>query len=235
MTLPETKPSRGHTGRPLAAIDTPVTQSSFRGGGSLSRQPARRLARIGASDAEGQIAAEEARLVAQMAAGDVEAPVNELYSRYGPRLYRFGVQVLADAGLAEEMVQECFVRLWRTAGRFDAGRGSVGAYLFVIARSTAADIRKRPSSRPLLPVDEAHVPPQADSADQVLDRLIVREALSTLNPAHTEVLLLAQEEGLTQSQIAERLCVPLGTVKTRMFHGMRALRAALNERGVHAA
>jgi RNA polymerase sigma-70 factor, ECF subfamily len=114
------------------------------------------------------------------------------------------------------MVQECFVKLWRTAGRFDASRGSVGAYLFVIARSVAADIRKRPSSRPLLSVDEVHIPPQLDSVDQILDALIVREALETLSSAHLQVLRLAQDEGLTQSQIAERLGLPLGTVKTRM-------------------
>lgn len=190
---------------------------------------------VSLTDAVGQVAAEEAELVAQMAAGDHGGPVNELYRRYGRRLYRFGVQALGDQGLAEEMVQESFVRLWRAAGRFDAERGSVEAYLFVIARSVAADLRKRPSSRPLLPVDEAQVPPQSDDVDQILDSLIVREALDTLSPAHAEVLRLAQAEGLTQSQIAERLGVPLGTVKTRMFHGLRALRAALIERGFHVA
>jgi RNA polymerase sigma-70 factor, ECF subfamily len=186
-------------------------------------------------DAEDRRAAEEAELVAQMAAGDTGAPVTELYRRYSKRLYCFGIQVLGNTGLAEEMVQEAFVRLWRTAGRFDASKASVGTYLYVIARSTAADIRKRPSSRPLLAVEEADVPPQADSVDQILDGLIVHEALGTLSPAHLEVLRLAQDEGLTQSQIAERLGLPLGTVKTRMFHGMRALRTALVERGVHAA
>jgi len=184
--------------------------------------------------AEDRIAAEEAGLVAQIAHGEVDAPVGELYRRYSKRLYRFGVQVLGDGGLAEEMVQETFVRLWRTAGRFDTARGSVGAYLFVIARSTAADIRKRPSSRPLAPVEEAQVPPQPDTVDQILDGLIVREALETLGSGHAQVLQLAQEEGLTQSQIAERLGLPLGTVKTRMFHGIRAMRSALAERGFNA-
>jgi RNA polymerase sigma-70 factor (ECF subfamily) len=187
------------------------------------------------TDAEDQIAAQEAELVSQIAAGDIGTPVAELYRRYARRLYRFGVQALGDSGLAEEMVQECFVKLWRTAGRFDAARGSVGAYLFVIARSMAADIRKRPSSRPLLSVDEVHVPPQIDAVDQIHNALIVREALDTLSSAHLQVLRLAQDEGLTQSQIAERLGLPLGTVKTRMFHGMRALRAALVERGFNAA
>jgi RNA polymerase sigma-70 factor, ECF subfamily len=186
-------------------------------------------------DAEDRSLAAEAELVAQIAAGDIEAPMTELYRRYSKRLYYFGMQVLGNTGLAEEMVQESFVRLWRTAGRFEAGRASVSTYLYVIARSTAADIRKRPSSRPLLPVVEADVPPRADSADQIIDGVIVHEALGTLSPAQLEVLQLAHDEDLTQSQIAERLGLPLGTVKTRMFHGMRALRTALAERGVHAA
>ena len=172
--------------------------------------------------------------MAQIAAGDVGAPLAALYGRYGRRLFRFGVQHLSDLGLAEEMVQETFVRLWRTAGRFDAEKSSVGTYLYVIARSVAADIRKRPSSRPLMSVEDADMPPITDSVDQILDSVIIREAFETLGPAHAQVIRLAQDEGLTQSQIAERLGLPLGTVKTRTFHGMRALRTALIERGFHA-
>ena len=123
------------------------------------------------------------------------------------------------------------MRLWRTAGRFDAEKSSVGTYLYVIARSVAADIRKRPSSRPLMSVEDADVPPIPDSVDQILDSVIVREAFDTLGPAHAEVIRLAHERGLTQQQIADRLVLPLGMVKTRTFHGMRALRAALIERG----
>jgi RNA polymerase sigma-70 factor, ECF subfamily len=174
---------------------------------------------------------EDADLVAEIAAGDIGEPVAELYRRYGDRLYRFGFQLLRDTGLAEELVQECFVRVWRTAGRFDLSRGPVAAYLFVIARSVAADLRKRPSSRPLAPVDEAHMPPQPDNADRVVETLMVRDALDSLSAAHREVLMLVHAEGLTQSQIAERLGLPLGTVKTRMFHGLKALRTALAERG----
>ena len=186
------------------------------------------------TDAGDQIAAEEAELVAQMAAGDTDAPVSELYRRYGKRLYRFGVQNLGNEGLAEEMVQETFVRLWRTAAKFDADKAKVGTYLYVIARSVAADIRKRPSSRPLLPVEDVDIPPQPDAVDQILDSMIVREALESLGSGHAQVIHLAQDEGLTQSQIAERLGLPLGTVKTRMFHGLRAMRVALAERGFSA-
>jgi RNA polymerase sigma-70 factor, ECF subfamily len=174
---------------------------------------------------------EDADLVAQVAAGDIGAPMAELYRRYGGRIYRFGLNLLGDAGLADELVQECFVRLWRTAGRFDLSRGTVAAYMFVMGRSIAADLRKRPSSRPLMLVDEAQIPAQPDGADQVLETLIMRDALDSLSAAHREVLILVHAEGLTQSQIAERLGLPLGTVKTRMYHGLRALRAALGERG----
>ena len=173
--------------------------------------------------------------MAQIAAGDIGEPVAELYRRYSGRLYRYGVQSLGNPGLAEEMVQECFVRLWRTAAKFDGVRGSVAAYVFVIARSVAADVRKRPSSRQLLAVEDAQLPPQPDGTDQVLQSVMVREALESLSPAHVQVLMLAHEQGLTQAQIAERLGLPLGTVKTRMFHGLRALRAALVERGFDAA
>ncbi len=190
---------------------------------------------VSVAEAEERTAAEEAQLVAQIAAGDAGAPVTELYRRYGRRLFRFGVQVLGNDGLAEEMVQECFVRLWRTAGQFNPERGNVGTYLFVIARSVALDIRKRPSSRPLLPVDEVYEPPQFDNVEQILDSLIMREALDTLSPAHRQVVRMAHDQDLTQSQIAEKLGLPLGTVKTRMFHAVRALRTALDERGFHGA
>ena len=122
---------------------------------------------VSVAGVEDTLAHDDADLVARIASGDTGEPVAELYRRFGTRLYRFGFQQLGDAGLAEEMVQECFVRLWRTAGRFDLSRGSVAAYMFVMARSIAADLRRRPSSRPLAPVEEEHVPPQPDSTDQI--------------------------------------------------------------------
>jgi RNA polymerase sigma-70 factor, ECF subfamily len=182
---------------------------------------------------EDEAAREDADLVKQLADGDLHEPMEELYRRHAGRVYRFGLHLLGNAGLADELVQECFLRLWRTAGRFDTGRGTVAAYLTVIARSIAIDLSRRPSSRPLLPVEDAQVPPQPDSADKILDALIVRDALDALTPAHREVLMLFHAEGLTQSQIAERLGLPLGTVKTRIFHGLRGLKDALAQRGIN--
>ena len=186
------------------------------------------------AEAVDPLAADDDDLVAQIAAGDIGAPMSELYQRYAGRLYRYGLQALRDSGLAEEMVQECFVRLWRNAAQFDPGRGSVATYLLVIGRSVAADIRKRPSSRPLEQLEEGHLPPQMDSVDQILSSLMVRDALDSLTPAHRQVLAL-NAEGLTQSQIAARLELPLGTVKTRAFWAMRALRAALARQGFDPA
>ena len=181
--------------------------------------------------AEDDSAREDAQLVSRIAGGDLGEPMEELYRRYAGKLYWFGLHLLGNAGLADELVQECFLRLWRTAGRFDTSRGTVSAYMFVIGRSIATDLHRRPSSRPLLPVEDAQVPPQPDSADRIVESLMVRDALNSLTQAHREVLMLCHAEGLTQSQIAQRLGLPLGTVKTRMYHGLRALKAALAQRG----
>jgi RNA polymerase sigma-70 factor (ECF subfamily) len=125
-----------------------------------------------------RLRAEEADLVARIAAGgDVGPPAAELYRRYGRRLFRFGVRALGDNGLAEEMVQET-VAYGRAVRR---EKSSVGTYLYVIARSVAADVRKRPSSRPLQPVDDVEVPPQPDSVDQIVDSMVIDRASSRLS------------------------------------------------------
>lgn len=92
-------------------------------------------------------------------------------------MFRFGVRALGDNGLAEEMVQET-VAYGRAVRR---EKSSVGTYLYVIARSVAADVRKRPSSRPLLPVDDVEVPPQPDSVDQIVDSMVIDRASSRLS------------------------------------------------------
>jgi RNA polymerase sigma-70 factor, ECF subfamily len=188
---------------------------------------------LDAHQAELPLDAHQAELVAQIATGNIEGPMRELYQRYAGSIDRLGVQILGNTGLAEEVVQQSFERLWRSAARFDAQRGTVGAYLTVIARSIAYDIAKRPSSRPLLPLDENLLQPQGDSVDEILDTLIVQQALESLPEAQRDVLRMALD-GFTQSQIALRMGLPLGTVKTRTFHGMKALRTVLAERGIHA-
>ena len=182
------------------------------------------------SDTEARIAAQEALLIAQIADGHIEEPLRKLCRRYQKGLYRFGVHLLGDEGLADEMVQDSFQRLWRSAGHYDAGRGGVGHFLLVLARSAAADVRARRASRTPQPGCDLQVPPLSLSVDQILDSLMVRAALDKLSSPHAEVLRLALDEGLTQSEVAGRLAIPLRTVKALTFYAMRALCSALPER-----
>jgi RNA polymerase sigma-70 factor (ECF subfamily) len=172
----------------------------------------------------------DTELLLAMAAGHRSEPMHELYRRYAPRIYGLGVQLLSDRGLAEELVQETFVRLWRAADRFNPERGSPPSFIFAITRRLAIDLWRRPSSRPL---GADSPPPDDDQVDHLLLRLDVRAALDSLSDAHREILELSYGGQLKQVEIAARLGIPLGTVKTRSYHALRSLRAALDRRGIH--
>ena len=177
----------------------------------------------------------EAELVRRIGAGDRSAALGELYDRYGKRLYGLGVRLFGDRGAAEELVQETFVRVWRAAGGFDSSRGTVRAWLFTIARRTAVDLhRRRPGDRERLDAE----PPDAGAPDARIDALLlelaVEDAMETLSPPHRQAIELAYRHELSQSEIAERLGLPLGTVKSRTFAALRALREALADQGFDA-
>ena len=172
----------------------------------------------------------EAELLALVAAGDTGEPLRRLYDRYERRLYGLGVHLLREPGLAEELVQETRTRGWRSASRFDPDRGTPRTFIFTIARRVAVDLWRRPSSRTLHPELENAGAIEART-DAVLLAVTVRDAMTSLSPAHREVLELVYDEDLKLAQIAERLGIPLGTVKTRAHHALRALRCALEERG----
>jgi RNA polymerase sigma-70 factor (ECF subfamily) len=160
-------------------------------------------------------------------------PLEELYRRYEARLYGLGLRLLSDQGLAEELVQETFVRLWQQARRFDPARGSVGSFLFAIARRLAVDLWRRPSSRPFEP-ELQDQPASSDPVENLIQGLTIGDALQTLSPHHRQVLELYLLEDRKQSEIAELLGLPLGTVKTRAYYALRAFKLALQERGIHA-
>jgi RNA polymerase sigma-70 factor (ECF subfamily) len=176
-------------------------------------------------------AAHEAELLGSIAAGDRGAPLKELYRRYEGRLYGLGLRLLGDAGLAEELVQETFLRVWRAAGTYDAARGTPATFIFTIARRLAVDLWRRPSSRPFAST-AAEEPAGSDDVDHLIAQLTGRDALDSLSAAHRDVLELSYRGGLKQTEIAERLGIPLGTVKTRTYHALRSLKAALEERAV---
>ena len=182
------------------------------------------------------VAAEEVALLAKVAGGDRGEPLEDLFHRYAGRLYALGLGLLGDNGLAEELVQESFVRLWRQAPRYDPARGSVATFVFALARRIAVDLWRRPSSRPLRadPSTLAFSLSCSDPAAEVVDGMVVRRALDSLSPAHREVIELSYGGGLTQVEIAHRVGVPLGTVKTRTYHALRALKLQLESQGVDA-
>src|SRR5215472_5336196 len=173
----------------------------------------------------------DADLLLAVGGGDRDEALPELYRRYERRLYGLGLRLLGDRGLAEELVQETFVRVWRTADRFDPQRGTVAAFLFAIARRLAIDLWRRPSSRPFEPESEPVVSPETEF-DQVLLQVVIGDALDSLSDSHRQVLELSYRSDLTQAEIARQLGISLGTVKSRSYHALRAFRRAVEERGI---
>jgi RNA polymerase sigma factor (sigma-70 family) len=178
------------------------------------------------SDTGARTGPHEIGLIASIAARNDDDAARRLYRKYRMELFRFGFHVLHDQGLAEDMVQETFVKFCQQAPNYDASRGPVQGWLFTIARSTAYDIAQRPSSRPFLPVEDFQLPPQYDTVDQALTVLTVDQALDKLPSIYADVMRLVGD-GFTQSEIAERLSIPIGTVKFRTAKAADTLRAEL--------
>jgi RNA polymerase sigma-70 factor, ECF subfamily len=177
-----------------------------------------------------------------VAAGDDRA-MAELWHRYADRVRSLGLRLSGhDARFADDLVQETFAKLWRGAARFDPSRGTETTFVFTVARRAAVDQwrrgRRAADDRPLehLPEGTGAVTtgPGAPEAhvESVVTGWAVAEALEALSPAQRQVIDLAYYEQLTQREIAERLDVPLGTVKTRTFHALKTLRVEMATRGV---
>jgi RNA polymerase sigma-70 factor (ECF subfamily) len=178
------------------------------------------------SDSGARTGPHEIGLIARIATVGDDRAARRLYRKYRMELFRFGFHVLHDQGLAEEMVQETFIKFCQQASKYDANRGPVRGWLFTIARSAAYDIARRPSSRPLLPVEDFQLPPQYDSVDQALTVLTVDQALDRLPSIYGDVMRLVRD-GFTHSEIAGRLGIPIGTVKSRMATAADTLRDEL--------
>lgn len=171
-------------------------------------------------------------LVERVAAGD-QVSLAELYNRYQALTFGMATRITGDRSIAEDVVQETFLGIWRAAGRFAEKRASARTWIVAICHHRAVDVlrRRRPSSP--LPDPELPPPDQLVSPDvwpevsRGLDADVVREALDGLPPAQREAIELAYFGGLTQHEIAERTGVPLGTVKSRVRLGLGALRNAL--------
>ena len=170
-------------------------------------------------------------LPALVARSDDEA-LAELYDRYGRPAYALAVRIVRDPALAQDAVQDAFLTAWRTAASFDPARGTAATWLLTLVHRRAVDVVRREDRRRASPLDEAPVASgeATDEAAEVREeRQRVQAALAVLTPTEREALELAYYGGLSQSEIAERLGVPLGTVKSRMFAGLARLRDALGE------
>ena len=178
---------------------------------------------------------DEALLAALVGTGAPDGALAELDRRYRPKVQAWVLRRHADADLADEVAIGTLRRLWQQRHRFDPERGSAAAWVFVLARTTCADLLRARRRNPV-PVARIHeTPPAQCQADQIVATAVVVQLLERLSPDHREVICLAFIDGLTRSEIAARLGLPLGTVKTRAFYGMRALRLAAEELGLSLA
>jgi RNA polymerase sigma factor (sigma-70 family) len=170
-------------------------------------------------------------LVALAARGESGA-LAELYDRYGRPAYGLALRVLRDAALAEDAVQEAFLALWRSADRFVPERAKASTWIMTLTHRRAVDLVRREDRRRAEPLEGAPVQ-SAEATDETawlrLQRERVQAALRALPDQQREAIELAYYGGFTQSELAERLGQPLGTIKSRMFAGLARLRELLAE------
>lgn len=169
----------------------------------------------------------------QMARGDPEG-LAELYDRHGRLVYSLALRILRDQGDAEDAVQEVFAQAWRQASRYQASRGNVVAWLMNLTRSRAIDRLRSRRSRPDTLADEFAVIALPDLAQPIDEQLAlsgradqIRAAVEELSLMQRVAIELAFYEGLTHAEIADRLELPLGTVKTRIRQGLLKLKDRL--------
>ena len=174
-------------------------------------------------------------LVALVARGDEDA-LGELYDRVSRIAYGLAMRVLRDDRLAEDAVQEGFLAVWRNAAAFRAERAKASTWILTLVHRRAVDLVRREERRRAEPLSEATatggggVGKATDEAAWLrFERERVQAALRQLPDVQREALELAYYGGFTQSELAERLGVPLGTIKSRMFAGLARLRELLDE------
>jgi RNA polymerase sigma factor (sigma-70 family) len=171
-------------------------------------------------------------LVALVARSDEDA-LAALYDRFGRVAYGLALRVVRDRTLAEDAVQEAFLTVWRNADRFMPERAKASTWILTFAHRRAVDLVRREERRRTEPLSQTPVedtaPPPDEEAWLRLRRERVQKALRMLPDQQREALELAYFGGFTQSELAERLGEPLGTIKSRMFTGLARLRELLEE------
>lgn len=165
-------------------------------------------------------------LVALVARSE-DAALGELFDRYGDAAYGLAIRVVRDRALAEDVVQEAFLAIWRGAARFVPERSRAAAWIMMLVHRRAVDVVRREELRRAAPLEDYVDPRRVDSAENAVwlsfERERVQNALAQLPDQQRETLELAYYGGFTQSELAERLGRPIGTIKSQMFVGLRNL------------
>jgi RNA polymerase sigma-70 factor (ECF subfamily) len=165
-----------------------------------------------------------------MSKGDAlheDAGLRAAYSAHGAELYRFALRTLGDEWLAEDAVQETFLRAWRSAAGYDPQMSSLRTWLFAIARNVIIDASRTRSQRPAAPAPD--LPRSADELEQALLACQLEEAFRRISEDHRRALIETYYRGRPYSDVAGELGIPEGTLRSRVFYGLRALRLALEE------
>src|SRR5260370_24021117 len=170
--------------------------------------------------------AADGELLTRIASGSEEA-FRLLWDRFGAAVFTVCRRRLSDVGAAEDATQEAFTSVWRRAATFDPARGSAAAWLYAVARNAAAQLVRRGQAGASLTVLDDRI---ADVENDPVIGLSLHAALTRLPPTERQVLELAYFDDMTQSQIAARLQLPLGTVKTRTRTGLHRLAGYLEGR-----
>src|SRR5438105_4993176 len=174
-------------------------------------------------------------VVALVARSDREA-LAELYDRFGRIAYGLALRVLRDESLAEDAVQEAFLQAWRSADTFMPERAKAGTWLLTLVHRRAVDLVRREDRRRTEPLETAGDVAGEGTVDEQAwlryQRERVQSALRQLPDQQREALELAYYGGFSQSELAERLGQPIGTIKSRMFMGLARLRELLGEPGL---
>ena len=159
-----------------------------------------------------------------------ERDVREAYAAHSGELYGFAVRSLGDAGLAEEAVQETFLRAWKAGERYDPEIGSLRTWLFAILRNVVIDMGRARASRPRVGPEQG-IEPSVEPLEQALVAWQVEEAMRRIGEDHRRVLLETHFRARPYAEVAEEMGVPEGTIKSRVYYGLKALRVALEEIG----
>ena len=171
-----------------------------------------------------------------LVAGSDDRALAELYDRFGRVAYGLALRIVRDEALAQDAVQDAFLTVWRSADRFLAERAKASTWILTLVHRRAVDLVRREDRRRGEPLESAPEPAVGDSledeAELGFQRKLVRAALLRLPPEQREALELGYYGGLTQSELAERLGQPLGTIKSRMFTGLARLRDLLAQAGI---